>query len=82
MKQFRPFVLKRRWEILDTENKANKQTKEQGVDYTLKVLPNRNTYRPLPIGNRYLLFKPEERWRDAQSPKKDTVHTCDIPTLC
>ena len=58
--------IKHRWDTLDEENKAYKQAKENGIEYTPEVLMNGDTRRQLLARSRYLLFKPEERWTDSQ----------------
>lgn len=65
--------IKHRWDTLDAENKAYKQAKEQGVDYTPEILSNGDTRRQLLARSRYLLFKPEERWTLSQSERAQVL---------
>lgn len=58
--------IKYRWEALDQENQAYKKAKQQGGTYTPEVLTNGDTVKQLLARSRYLLFKPKERWTDAQ----------------
>lgn len=51
-----------RWEAIDEENKAIKESKEKGVKHIPQVLANGDTLKELLARSKYLLYKYEEDW--------------------
>ncbi len=58
--------IQHRWKILKKENKAFKEAKEKGIDYTPHILENGDTERQLLARSRYLLFKSSSNWTISQ----------------
>lgn len=58
-----------RWKAIEEENKAVKQAKQSGTQYTPEVYANSDTKKQLLARGRYFLFKSESKWTDRQKQR-------------
>lgn len=65
--------IKYRWQALDKENELIAQAKERKEAYEPEVLPNGDTVKQLLARSRYLLFKHQSKWTEAQKARADLL---------
>lgn len=65
--------IKLRWEAIDQENKAIKQSKQQGSKYQPKTYENGDTPKQLLARSRYLLYKPSNKWTESQKARANIL---------
>lgn len=58
-----------RWDAIDRENKAIKESKEKGLKYYPQLFSNGDTLKELLARSRYLLYKHEEDWTINQTKR-------------
>ena len=61
--------IKFRWEAIDRENEAVAEAKKKGLKYKAPTYSNGDTEKQLLARSRYLLFKPESKWKDGQKER-------------
>lgn len=59
--------IKHRWEALDMENNALKNSKEHNVKSEIEIFENGDTRKQLLARSRYLLYKSREKWIESQN---------------
>ena len=62
-----------RWQAMDEENKAIKQAREKGEEYTPERFDNGDTLKQLLARSRYLLFKSPDKWNKSQELRADIL---------
>lgn len=62
-----------RWQAMDEENKAIKQAREKGEEYTPERFDNGDTLKQLLARSRYLLFKSPDKWNKSQKLRADIL---------
>lgn len=65
--------IKHRWEEIDKENKAIKEAKDQGHQYTPKTYENSDTPKQLLARSRYILAKKATDWTKNQKQRADIL---------
>lgn len=62
-----------RWQAMDEENKAIKQAKEKGEEYSSVRFDNGDTLKQLLARSRYLLFKSPDKWSKSQEVRANIL---------
>jgi transposase len=61
--------IKFRWAAIDKENEAVAEAKKKGLKYKAPTYSNGDTEKQLLARSRYLLFKPESKWKEGQKER-------------
>ena len=65
--------VKYRWEELDKENEAIKESKQKGVQYESVIFENGDTPKQLLARSRYILAKKEANWTENQKQRAELL---------
>jgi transposase len=65
--------IKHRWEAIDRENEAIEHAKFNGTTYQIPLLRNGDTLRQLLARSRYVLYKKEKSWTEAQQQRAEIL---------
>jgi transposase len=65
--------IKYRWEAIDKENNAIKETKDNGCKYIPEVFFNGDSPKKLLARSRYLLFKSKAKWTEKQKERAEIL---------
>lgn len=65
--------IKYRWEELDKENEAIKESKQKGIQYETVIFENGDTPKQLLARSRYILAKKETNWTENQKQRAELL---------
>ena len=67
--------IKERWKAIDEENEVIAESRKLGIAYHPSLYTNGESKKQLLARSRYLLFKPQSKWKDSQKERADILFT-------
>jgi transposase len=65
--------IKHRWKAIDKENKEIAKAKKKGKKYITPTFENGDSHKQLLARSRYLLFKPQSKWKESQRKRSEIL---------
>lgn len=65
--------IRHRWKAIDKENNEIAKAKKKGTKYIASTFENGDSRKQLLARSRYLLFKPQSKWRESQRKRSEIL---------